>query len=300
LLERRIELAARVVALRIRLGETARGQPARLDEAKQVMDRLREDFSATDAAQDRRIALLSRQVEDAMRRAERVSWAGSGVAFVLILLAEALVLPERGQRSALEARLREANAALEGRVAERTRALAATRDRLAAFAGGQERAIEAERRRLAREVHDQIGQVFTAIRLIAGSLPRECFPPGQAQALDQALDMGIASTRRVTAALRPPRLDDLGFAVALHHHAEGRAPAAGLDLVVDVADDEGLDETSGLALFRIAPGGADQRRAPCRRADSAPLSAGPADGGAAGAGWLARHAAEGIILASSP
>jgi signal transduction histidine kinase len=162
------------------------------------------------------------------------------------------VLRERRQRIALELALREANRTLEARVAERTAALESARAQLSRFAAEQERAIEAERRRLSREVHDQIGQVFTALKLILASLPRTDFPPGQAEALDRALEMGIASTRRVTAVLRPPLLDDLGLGAALRHFAEDLGRAAGLAVTVDIADDEGLDEVARLGLFRIA------------------------------------------------
>lgn len=134
--------------------------------------------------------------------------------------------------------------------AARARIDAANR-RLAHFAAAQDRAIEEERRHVAREVHDQLGQVFTAIKLIAQSLPRESFPPGQAAALDQALEMGIAGARRITAELRPPLLDDLGLAAALEHYAQGIAAAGPPACVAEIADDDRLEAAQALGLFRI-------------------------------------------------
>ena len=252
LIGQRLALAARVVAERRRLGDQALDVEHLLDEGKRVMDRIREVFKRMEAAQGQRIVAMSEQVEATRQRASSISTVGSFVAFALTLAAAWLVLRERRQRIALELALREANRTLEARVAERTAALESARAQLSRFAAEQERAIEAERRRLSREVHDQIGQVFTALKLILASLPRTDFPPGQAEALDRALEMGIASTRRVTAVLRPPLLDDLGLGAALRHFAEDLGRAAGLAVTVDIADDEGLDEVARLGLFRIA------------------------------------------------
>ena len=124
--------------------------------------------------------------------------------------------------------------------------------RLAAFAGEQIRSIEAERLRLAREVHDQIGQVFTAIKLIANSISREAFPPGQEAAISQALDMGIATTRKITSELRPPLLDDLGFAAALEHLSKSSARIGNLSCEVDIDAQTSINASQGLTLFRIA------------------------------------------------
>jgi signal transduction histidine kinase len=104
---------------------------------------------------------------------------------------------------------------------------------------------------LAREVHDQIGQVFTAISLIVSGLLPRALQPRQAQALDDALKLGVATSRRITAELRPPLLDELGLAAALRHHAPQRLEPAGLQGVLDVQQDERLSPEQALALFRI-------------------------------------------------
>ena len=76
---------------------------------------------------------------------------------------------------------------------------------------------EEERRRLSRELHDETGQVFSAVRIELGVL-RDSVPPGQTARLDQVLgliDKGIRSIRSVTNDLRPSLLDDLGLLPAL-------------------------------------------------------------------------------------
>lgn len=127
----------------------------------------------------------------------------------------------------------------------------AASQRIASFATTQDQAIEEERRRVAREVHDQMGQVFTAIRMIVQSIPREEFPPGQEAALQQALDMGIASARKITAELRPPLLDDLGLAAALDYLGKELTRTTELACVVDLSDHKQLCGPQALTLFRI-------------------------------------------------
>jgi signal transduction histidine kinase len=150
------------------------------------------------------------------------------------------------------AALRDSNELLEQKVAERTAELAEARNRISAFAAVQEDRIEQERRRLAREVHDQLGQVFTAIKLIVQSVPRGSLPAEQHEALGHALEVGIASARRIAGELRPPLLDDFGLAAAIGHFARETLAPAQLAFEVDVRDDDRLGPPQALALFRIA------------------------------------------------
>ena len=147
--------------------------------------------------------------------------------------------------------LERARQELEARVLERTKALAETRNRVARFAENQQRALEQERRRVSREVHDQIGQVFTSIQLIIASLAPGSVPPAHEAALVQALAMGVATTRRITAELRPPLLDDLGLVAALEHFAGDLSKRGHLACDVAMRDAEALGETYALCLFRV-------------------------------------------------
>jgi signal transduction histidine kinase len=146
--------------------------------------------------------------------------------------------------------LRDNNALLEQRVAERTTELSAARDRIARFASEQAKGIEAERRRVAREVHDQLGQILTGIRMIIQALPAGTLPAVQHEALQGALDQGIASVRQITADLRPPLLDDLGLAAALAHLVQNTIRPAGLTCTVDLAPTP-LSPAQSILAFRI-------------------------------------------------
>ena len=112
-------------------------------------------------------------------------------------------------------------------------------------------AIEHERKRISREVHDQLGQVFTALKLIIQSLPRGALPKEQDSAVMQALETGIAATRRITAELRPRILDDLGLTAALQDLCEQMLGVVDLDFTIDVDAQESLAPSQSLSLFRI-------------------------------------------------
>ena len=251
LFAQRIDLAKQAVSNRT-LGKDANNYPALFDAGNQAMQKTRSIFTQMEAFQDRRQAELTASIEQMQHRSEMLSKAMAITALILVVIAITIVVHEQRKRRSAEMLLRSTNLSLEQRVTERTMALKEALDRLAEFAGEQNRAVELERKRLSREVHDQIGQVFSAIKLISGSVPYESYPPGLAEALAMALEMGINGTRSITAALRPPLLDDLGLGAALTHFAVDLARVGQIEVTVDVSGDEDLSEEGRLGLFRIA------------------------------------------------
>lgn len=250
--EERLTLAGQLIALRRRLGERTVDDPAVFEPGRRAMDAIRDDFAALEEHYRTRIEALSADMVRQRRQTARFGWFADGLAVLLVTLAAFLLLRERRWRLRLEAALREANRDLEQRVDERTREIAAARDRIAGFAAELDRHIEAERLRLSREVHDQLGPVFTAIRLLIRSAPSAALPADQVRALDQALEMGITTTRRIAAELRPPLLDDLGLGAALEHLLTTLPARDELQASVEIRDDERLGTSAALTLYRIA------------------------------------------------
>ena len=74
---------------------------------------------------------------------------------------------------------------------------------------------EDERKRLARELHDETGQLFSAMRMEVGALQGVSGAGEVATRMDALVTAGLTSLRRVTAALRPSLLDDLGLLSAV-------------------------------------------------------------------------------------
>jgi signal transduction histidine kinase len=118
-------------------------------------------------------------------------------------------------------------------------------------------ALEAERRRTARELHDELGQSLTALKMDLVSLRTDLSPAQpalkqRAEAMRVLLDDTIAATRRIAADLRPLMLDDLGLAAALDwltHNFSSRTGIA-TDLVIDESVAQ-VPEPIASALYRI-------------------------------------------------
>jgi len=118
-------------------------------------------------------------------------------------------------------------------------------------------ALEAERRRTARELHDELGQSLTALKMDLESLG-SALPPGQpglgerVRAMHALLDGTIAATRRIAADLRPLMLDDLGLAAALDWLTHNFSKHTGIatDLVIDDSVAQ-VPEPIASALYRI-------------------------------------------------
>lgn len=132
-------------------------------------------------------------------------------------------------------------------------ALRQARDDLRALARRQDQDMENERRRLSREVHDQLGQIFTALKLNLLARPLGApLEPEQLSEFEQLLDQGIHVARRIAADLRPSMLDDLGLGPALEQYARLLGDQAGFSVQVEVAADARLTPEQSNQLFRIA------------------------------------------------
>ncbi len=115
---------------------------------------------------------------------------------------------------------------------------------------------EEERRRLARELHDGIGQNLTALKhrlaLLGAALE-----PGQ-DALHERVQAAIVlctatleDTRQLSRLLRPPILDDLGLAPALRWLARSVEGSGGPEVLLEIDTPDSLDPDLQTLLFRF-------------------------------------------------
>jgi signal transduction histidine kinase len=129
--------------------------------------------------------------------------------------------------------------------------------RLRALAARLQTVREDERTRAAREIHDELGQALTAIKLeftaLLRDLPAHEGPVSQrSQSILKLLDQTIQSVRRIATGLRPTILDDLGLVAALEWAAEDFQARTGTRCQIDLLDvDIALDPERATALFRI-------------------------------------------------
>ena len=111
-------------------------------------------------------------------------------------------------------------------------------------------AREEEKTRIARELHDELGQLLTALKMDLASL-RSGFTPGdtrsdaKAAQMSGLLDQMVNSTRRIAADLRPLMLDDLGLADAAGWLVDDFTKRSGVRCEIRLAGRDGFDVLDG-------------------------------------------------------
>ncbi|MDR3213003.1 MAG: response regulator [Azoarcus sp.] len=153
---------------------------------------------------------------------------------------------------------------LEERVEERTvqlrrseSALRDSQERLRELTRFLQDVRENERTSIARELHDELGQALTALRIDLGWLRKHCEAGcddfrTRLDASHALVERTIESLRRISEGLRPGMLDVLGLAAALDHLARQfaeRCPIA-CDFQAD-RDEYHLDASQSIAVFRL-------------------------------------------------
>jgi signal transduction histidine kinase len=136
-------------------------------------------------------------------------------------------------------------------------------------------AQEEERKRVARELHDETGQALTAVMMevakVMDGLPEELKTArdGMATARSVVAD-ALTSLRRIIFDIRPEVLDDLGLAPALRSYVKNRLAAGGVDAKFEYKGvKERLPSEVEVLLFRVVQE-AVTPRAPGHEGESLP------------------------------
>ncbi len=156
--------------------------------------------------------------------------------------------------------LRERNVELESEVNERKRienALLSSREGLRELASRQEKIREEERLRMSREIHDELGQLLTGIKLSIAWLKRKALPAEKnvEEKYEETLQMAdeiAKAVRRISTELRPPILDSFGIVAALEWQTKEfeKRNEISIDFFTNCPDLE-LDPDTSIVLFRI-------------------------------------------------
>jgi signal transduction histidine kinase len=150
------------------------------------------------------------------------------------------------KRQQAEEALRRAHDALESLVEQRTAALRRLSAKLL-------RVQDDERRRIARELHDSLGQDLTAAKISLDMLAqeRELDSP-YLQEARELVDRSIADTRTLSHLLHPPLLDEAGFVSAARWYVEGFGKRCGIATQLHLPEQvHRLPRRTEIALFRI-------------------------------------------------
>jgi len=129
-------------------------------------------------------------------------------------------------------------------------------EELSTFAAEAHALREGEKSRVARELHDELAQALTALKMDTIWLRDNAVAqPDKAVAklaeMVSMLDTTVAATRRIAADLRPLLLDDLGLAPAIEWLAHTFTQRTGVPCEVSVDEELELQEPHATAVFRI-------------------------------------------------
>jgi len=111
-------------------------------------------------------------------------------------------------------------------------------------------AREEEKTRIARELHDELGQLLTALKMDLSWL-RERLPAGAADIAEKAgkmhalLEQTVSSTRRIAADLRPLMLDDLGLSDAAGWLVNDFAARSGVHCEIQIGGGAAFEQVEG-------------------------------------------------------
>lgn len=169
------------------------------------------------------------------------------------------VYPEFDERGSIQTVL-----SINRDITKRRRAeeqLRQSREQLRALSSHLQSVREEERTRIAREVHDELGQALTALKLDLYALRRSITKEGdrdpdrlldKVKSMSSLIDTTIQSVRRIATELRPGILDDLGLVAAIEWQANDFQARTGISCeVASSVEYLELDRDRATAAFRI-------------------------------------------------
>ena len=132
-----------------------------------------------------------------------------------------------------------------------------SRDQLREFGKHQQEILEEERKKIARYIHDELGQDLTALKMDVAWMKRKLPESGEgllqkAEAMSGLIDESIQHVKHVSAELRPRLLDDLGLIPAIEWQAQAFQERSGVHCTVTARPEEfTLDIDRSITVVRI-------------------------------------------------
>jgi len=162
---------------------------------------------------------------------------------------------ETGTRRMAQATLERSHAELETRVNERTGQLVAANARLSCVSKQMIQVLEDERRAIARDLHDEIGQALTAVKMNAQEIAERAKGTHIEPLLQDSLEiLGqlLQRVRGLALELRPSLLDELGLREASKWYLNKFAKRSGLTITFEADDSwKRVSDEIEIACFRV-------------------------------------------------
>ncbi len=129
-------------------------------------------------------------------------------------------------------------------------------EQLSHLAQNIQKVREEENLRVAREIHDELGQVLTALKmevnLLSAKIPDDKKSRSRLDSVNGLIDETINSVRKISTRLRPRLLDELGLFPAMEMQVRELQTRTGIRCITDFPESEVIkDKEVSLAVFRI-------------------------------------------------
>ncbi len=228
-------------------GEAARLTAAVRSTSEQLANRI-----------DERIEEQNLSGESAVRRALQIILiVGTATAVIFLAISYRVVQEIQGQIQAIE----QTNIMLDARTRALTaseEALRRSEEQLQTLSSNLLTAQEQERQRIARELHDELGQAMAALKMQVGAIERHLptTPPEriqkECQEVREFINGIIESVRRLSRDLSPVVIDDLGLEAAIDYLANSFAKYQQIPITLDLDDlDPAFSKESQRLIYRI-------------------------------------------------
>jgi signal transduction histidine kinase len=186
----------------------------------------------------------------------------SGTVGFLFFSGLIIVLGEANRRSLGKSRraeeeLQKAHDDLEQKVKERTAALEAANAGLGELSSRLQQIRDEERRQIARELHDSVGQLLTALSINIAVVQSQVshLDPSAVRAVSEnasLIDQLSRETRTISHLLHPPLLDVAGLASAVRWYVDGFSERSKIKIDVDIPEEfRRLSDETEIAIFRM-------------------------------------------------
>jgi two-component system NarL family sensor kinase len=115
------------------------------------------------------------------------------------------------------------------------------------------RAQDSERQRIARELHDDLGQQLSVINMMLGAIPPDNSEYARISDAKQVAERAQKSVRNLSYLLRPPLLDEVGLSGSLHWYVEGFSNRDGMKVSLSLRPQSlpRMAKDIEMAIFRI-------------------------------------------------
>ncbi len=138
---------------------------------------------------------------------------------------------------------------------KREKELESSRDQMQQLNLYLQKVREEERLRIARELHDNLGQALTAIKIdlnwLMGQIPNETEESTKVSGMLELVTDTIRDVQRISSELRPLILDDLGLAAAIEWYCEEFAVRSRLKVEMEINDVQSDLMNTNLAIYRV-------------------------------------------------